>query len=285
MTGLILKSLSGFYYVETEKGRVECRARGILRKKGITPKVGDRAEITLTGEKGTVESIMPRKNELSRPPVANIDNLYIVVSTVDPLPNFAVIDELSALAEKSGIEPVIVVSKTDIEAGEKIAAIYKKAGFQVFSAVADYEKIKESMAGKISAFTGNTGVGKSTLLNRIDPHFKVETGDISQKLGRGRHTTRAVELYKLDNGGYIADTPGFSINREDIPPIYKDELENCFREFKDYLGSCRFTGCSHTVEKGCAVIEAVRRGEISEERHKSYKEIYNKIKGIEKWQI
>ncbi len=285
MIGIIIKALSGFYYVKTESGVVTCRGRGSLRNKKISPKVGDRVKITLEGECGAVDEVLPRKNELSRPPVANIDLLGIVVSTVAPSPNFAVIDEIIALAEIRGIEPFIAVSKTDIEEAEILKETYVKAGFKVFDAVEQFEEIKAFLGGKVCAFTGNTGVGKSTLLNRINPEFQIETGEISKKLGRGRHTTRAVEFYSVDGGGLVADTPGFSLNQDDDLPILKEDLENCFREFGKYIGSCRFGGCSHTSEKGCAVIEAVGKGDIPEVRFESYKALYSKVKDKKKWQM
>ena len=284
MTGIIVKALSGFYYVDSPVGLVTCRGRGCLRNKKITPKVGDRVRITVEGACGAVDEVLPRKNELSRPPVANIDSLGIVVSTVEPSPNLSVIDEIIALAESKGIEPFIAVSKTDLGEAERLTEIYKKAGFQVFDASEEFDKIKDFLAGKVSAFTGNTGVGKSTLLNRINSEFGIETGEISRKLGRGRHTTRTVELFGLDNGGFVADTPGFSLTGEDDLPILKEDLENCFREFSAYLGCCRFVGCSHTAEKGCAVIDAVEKGEISEERFKNYKELYGRVKNKKRWQ-
>ncbi len=285
MIGIIVKALSGFYYVKCEEGLITCRGRGNLRNKKINPKVGDRVRITVEGACGAVDEVLERKNELSRPPVANIDALGIVVSTVEPSPNLAVIDEIIALAEIKGIEPFIAVSKTDLGEASRLSEIYKKAGFQVFDATEEFGEIKDYLKDKVSAFTGNTGVGKSTLLNRINSEFKIETGEISRKLGRGRHTTRTVELYPLDNGGFIADTPGFSLTGEDDLPILKEDMENCFREFSDYLGKCRFVGCSHTAEKGCAVIKAVEEGEISKERHNNYKELYRRVKDKKRWQM
>ena len=288
MKGLILKSVAGFYYVETENGEIiECKARGSFRANGISPKVGDTVLFSISTEgKGVIEEIAIRKNELTRPPVANIDKLFIVVSTVEPIPNFLQIDELVVSAEYVGIEPVIVVSKTDKTLNDDIFKIYSLAGFSVYNAITDFEEILNSMKGNISAVAGNSGVGKSTLLNRLGLQTKIETGEISKKLGRGRHTTRVVELHKLSEGGYIADTPGFTVAQtERYVSFYKDELEDCFREFSDYKIKCKFLGCSHTGEKGCAVKEAVDKGEISESRYKSYNEIYNRIKNIPKWQI
>lgn len=288
MIGLILRSVSGFYYVEDDSGTItECKARGSFRSNGISPKVGDRVEFSFTNEdKGVIEEIKERKNELTRPPISNIDSLYIVISTVAPMPNFQQIDELTVIAEREGIEPVIIISKNDLQDSPEIAQIYAQAGFKVFDAINDSEKIKASMAGKISAFAGNTGAGKSTLLNRIYSEANLKTGEISKKLGRGRHTTRVVELYRLDNGGYIADTPGFTTAQtEKYISVYKDDLPDCFRDFSEYKYGCRFIGCSHTGEKGCAVIEALNNGKIARSRYKSYVEIYNRIKSVQKWQI
>lgn len=288
MTGLILKSLAGFYYVENESGEIiECKARGSFRANKISPKVGDTVSFSMSGEnKGIIDEIAFRNNELTRPPVANIDKLFIVVSTTEPLPNFLQIDELVVAAEYVGIEPVVVVSKTDKTLNDDIFKIYSLAGFKVYNAITDTKKISDEMKGCISAVCGNSGVGKSTLLNRLGVDAEIETGEISKKLGRGRHTTRVVELHKLPLGGYIADTPGFTVAQtERYVSFYKDELEDCFREFSEYKIQCKFLGCSHTGEKGCAVRAAVDSGKISESRYKNYNEIYNRIKNIPKWQI
>lgn len=288
MTGLILKSLAGFYYVENESGEIiECKARGSFRANKISPKVGDTVSFSMSGEnKGIIDEIAFRNNELARPPVANIDKLFIVVSTTEPLPNFLQIDELVVAAEYVGIEPVVVVSKTDKTLNDDIFKIYSLAGFKVYNAITDTKKISDEMKGCISAVCGNSGVGKSTLLNRLGVDAEIETGEISKKLGRGRHTTRVVELHKLPSGGYIADTPGFTVAQtERYVSFYKDELEDCFREFSEYKIQCKFLGCSHTGEKGCAVRAAVDSGKISESRYKNYNEIYNRIKNIPKWQI
>lgn len=288
MTGLILKSLAGFYYVENESGEIiECKARGSFRANNISPKVGDTVSFSMSGEnKGIIDEIAFRNNELTRPPVANIDKLFIVVSTTEPLPNFLQIDELVVAAEYVGIEPVVVVSKTDKTLNDDIFKIYSLAGFKVYNAITDTKKISDEMKGCISAVCGNSGVGKSTLLNRLGVDAEIETGEISKKLGRGRHTTRVVELHKLPLGGYIADTPGFTVAQtERYVSFYKDELEDYFREFSEYKIQCKFLGCSHTGEKGCAVRAAVDSGKISESRYKNYNEIYNRIKNIHKWQI
>jgi ribosome biogenesis GTPase / thiamine phosphate phosphatase len=291
--GLIVKANSGFYYVKCGESAgnvaVECRARGIFRMEHKSPLVGDRVMISRDGDKGTVEEILPRKNSLVRPPVANIDMLVIVVSTTQPVPNLLVIDRLIVTAEQKGIEPVIVISKGDLCAGDDICAIYKKAGITSFAASGvtgeGIEKLRGLIAGRIGAFTGNSGVGKSTILNRLDSSLTLETGEISKKLGRGRHTTRIVELFSAC-GGYIADTPGFaSLDTGKFDPVLKEDLQFAFREFAPYIGRCRFTGCSHTKEDGCAVIEAVKNTEIAASRHKSYCEMYEEAKGIKEWEL
>lgn len=287
--GIIVKANSGFYYVKCGGEIVECHARGIFRKQKISPLVGDRVRITKNGGDGTVEEIVPRKNSLIRPPVANIDTLFIVVSTVEPEPNMLVIDKLIVTAEQKNIEPVVVVTKDDIKDGGDFTGIYEKSGIESFTASGitgeGIEKLKAVICGKIGAFTGNSGVGKSTLINRIDPALSQDTGEISKKLGRGRHTTRLVELFETC-GGFIADTPGFSaIDTIKFEPILKENLQYAFREFAPFINKCRFTGCSHTKESGCAVIEALQNGEIAPSRHKSYCEMYEEAKGIKEWEL
>lgn len=285
-----MKVLGGFYYVECDNQIYECKARGSFRKSGNSPLVGDRVKISVQKEGfASLDEILPRKNKLKRPPLANIDILVIVCSTVSPSPNYAVIDKMTAAAINSNMQPVIVISKDDIESGEKVADIYKNAGFEVFCTSPlksdEAERLKALLMGKTSAFTGNSGVGKSTLLNMLFPNLSLATGEISDKLGRGRHTTRAVELFNLD-GCYIADTPGFStvdLLRYEI--IDKDELQYCFPEFKEYLGECMFTSCSHTCEKGCRVLQALADGDIEKTRHNSYVAMYNEVKDIKKWQL
>ena len=276
--GLIVRALSGFYYVKTGEGQeVECRARGLFRKQEISPCVGDRVELEETGEgKGQVVAILPRKNSLVRPPVANLDLLVLVVSSCEPLPNLLVLDKLLAIAECQNIPPAIVLTKSDLEDPSPVADIYRKVGYPVFVVSSEtgegVEEVRAFLSGKLCAFTGNTGVGKSSLLNRIDPRLSIETAQISQKLGRGRHTTRHVQLYEQPGGGYIADTPGFSaVDLERFQVILKEDLELCFPEFEPYRTKCRFTGCSHTKEKGCAVLAAVEAGEIPKSRMRMQK--------------
>ena len=291
MQGRILKATGGFYYVLSDAVLYECRARGLFRKNGVSPLVGDWVEIEETGEeKGYVTRILDRKNSLIRPPLANLDQLFLVVSVADPQPNLLVLDKLIAIAEHKKIEPFLIVTKTDLGEWETLAALYEKAGFQVFCTGLDQDSdlamLRRSMEGKISAFCGNSGVGKSSLLNRIDSRLDLSTAQISQKLGRGRHTTRHVQLYPVSGGGYIADTPGFSsMDLERYEVILKEQLQYCFREFGPHLNQCRFTGCSHTKEKGCAVLAAMKEGEIASSRHDSYCTLYEVAKNIKEWEL
>ena len=291
MQGRILKATGGFYYVLSDAVLYECRARGLFRKTGVSPLVGDWVEIEETGEeKGYVTRILDRKNSLIRPPLANLDQLFLVVSVADPQPNLLVLDKLIAIAEHKKIEPLLIVTKTDLGEWETLAALYEKAGFQVFCTGLDQDSdlamLRRSMEGKISAFCGNSGVGKSSLLNRIDSRLDLSTAQISQKLGRGRHTTRHVQLYPVSGGGYIADTPGFSsMDVERYEVILKEQLQYCFREFGPHLNQCRFTGCSHTKEKGCAVLAAMKEGEIASSRHDSYCTLYEAAKNIKEWEL
>lgn len=290
--GTIYKATGGFYYVccEAAGDDLECRARGIFRKEGRKPLVGDRVRVR-PGEAGTgtVDEILPRRNEMVRPPLANLDHMVVVLSVADPVPNLLVVDKYLAVLEHKGIEPLIAVTKSDLHPPEELAALYRSAGFRVYitdcvtrSGVGE---LTAALAGKFSAFSGNSGVGKSSLLNAIDPALGLETGHTSKKLGRGRHTTRHVETFRLPGGGLVADTPGFtSLDLTAMSAITREDLAGCFRELVPYLDSCRFPDCSHTREKGCAVLEAVEKGEVAPSRHRNYREIYGEIKDIKEWE-
>lgn len=288
ITGIIIKGIGGFYYVEVANATYECKARGKFRKDRTTLLVGDKVDISVNeNAENTVDYIYDRKNFLNRPPVANIDNLIIVVSTVEPKPNFFVIDKLIATAEQKQIEPIIVVSKTDLASFDEILSVYQNTGISVITLENDesLESVKDKMKGKITAFTGNSGVGKTTLLNRLDPSLRLATGEISDKLGRGRHTTREAQLFNVC-GGYVIDTPGFSsFDFEKNEVILKDDLAYCFREFREYLGQCKFSTCSHTRDKGCAICEAVEKGKINKTRHNNYVAMYNQAKEIKEWEL
>jgi ribosome biogenesis GTPase len=290
LNGIIIKGIGGFYYIEADGDIYECKARGAFRKKKISPLAGDNVTITVreNGE-NTIDDILERKNFLIRPPVANVDTLVIVSSVKEPVPSTLVIDRLTAIAVSKNIKPCIVFSKSDLGDTKEFEEIYKKAGLDVCSVCCKtgegVEKVKEMIKGGITVFTGNTGVGKSSLLNCIDSRFSIETGEVSSKLGRGRHTTRDVTLHKV-NDFYVADTPGFSsLDIESGELIMKDDLPYCFPEFSEYLGKCRFSSCTHTVDKGCKILDALENGDIHESRHLSYVTMYNEVKNIKEWQL
>lgn len=291
LNGTIIKGIGGFYYVEAADEIYECKARGVFRKEKLSPLVGDKVTISINeNAENTIDEIMPRKNALTRPPVVNIDNLIIVVSTVEPKPSTLVIDKLIAVAEHKNIEPIIVITKSDLASAQEIFDIYTLAGFKtiiVSNETKDgVDEVKAALKDKISALTGNSGVGKTSLLNNLDETLALKTAQISKKLGRGRHTTRQAELYRVCDG-FVVDTPGFSsfeIDKSDI--ILKDELAYCFRDFSDYIEKCKFyPSCTHTADKGCAVVEAVNEGRISKSRHNSYVQLYNEVKDIKEWNL
>ena len=291
MEGVILKALSGFYYVSApEGGTVACRARGKFRHKRVTPLVGDRAEVTLLPDgSGMVDEILPRRNAFSRPAVANIDQLVIVASGAPPVTDPFLIDRAACLAEGRGCEPVVVFNKCDLDPAEELFDLYRAAGFTTLRTSAatgqGIDALRAVLDGKVSAFTGNTGVGKSSLLNALQPGLALAVGEISERLGRGRHTTRHVELLRLESGGIIADTPGFSSLESDPAELGpKEALAAAFREFRPYLEDCRFVGCAHVKEKGCAVRAAVKAGHIAKSRHQSYVRLYEQAKELKEWQ-
>lgn len=288
--GLILKGIGGFYYVETSDGVYECKAKGKFRKEKITPLAGDKVIVNIE-ESGynTIDEILPRKNKLLRPPVANVDKLLIAVSVAKPAPNTMIIDKMTLLAEKNNIEPVIVLTKTDLAAFDEIYNIYKSTGYSVytFSSVdmIGVDEIKKELKGCVTAFTGNSGVGKSTLINALNPGSKIETGEISEKLGRGRHTTRQAEIFHVAEG-LVIDTAGFSsIDFVNDNLMMSEDVQHYFPEFDEYIGQCRFTGCAHIGDKGCKICEMVEKGVISKSRHDSYVAMYNELKNVKKWNM
>lgn len=289
--GIIVKALSGFYYVDIGDRVVECHARGLFRKKNDSPLVGDRVEIeVLSDGSGVVKSISPRRNSLKRPPIANIDKVFIVSAYAVPAPNTFVIDTMAAIAEDKEIEPIIVFNKSDIGSFEQIAADYKKCGFKVYVVSAangdGIDDIRRELNDSVSVFAGNTGVGKSSLLNALFGDLSLKTGEVSEKLGRGRHTTRHVELFAAGEGGFVADTPGFSsIDIEESDLVYKENLQFAFREFEQHIGSCKFSSCTHTGERGCAICAAVDSGVISSSRYENYKRLYSELSKYKEWEI
>ena len=289
--GRIGKALSGFYYVTMEAGEtLTCRARGKFRKEGLSPLVGDRVAVRELGNgEGYVEEILPRRNAFQRPAVANIDQMVIVASGAIPVTDPFLIDRMSAVAALKDCGVVLLLNKCDLDPAEELFRIYTAAGFPTLRVSAEtgegMAELEGLLAGKLSAFTGNSGVGKSSILNRLDPRFALKVGEVSQALGRGRHTTRHVELFRLPNGAEIMDTPGFSsFEAEELNWELKQHLPETFPEFRPYLGQCRFVGCSHTKEKGCAVLEALRRGDIQKSRHQSYLRLYEELKPLKEWE-
>lgn len=282
--GIITKGIGGFYYVATDSGVYECRARGIFRKKKITPTVGDKVSIKVIDEenkKGSLDLIYERKSCLIRPRVANVDQAVIVFAAVSPDINFDLLDRFIVLAEEQNLNVVICINKIDLDTDEKYkyaADIYRKAGYDVICLSAkkniNTDALKNILKGRISVFAGPSGVGKSSLLNSLNPDFNMETGEISEKIERGRHTTRHAQLFELEGGGFIVDSPGFSSIF--IEHIDKDDLKYYFREFLPYNDTCYYNGCSHTHEPGCEV-KARAGSEISEERYNRYASLYKEL--------
>lgn len=286
---VILKSIGGFYYVKSGDEVIECKAKGKFRNLSLSPVAGDIVDTEFDGSTNVITKIYPRKNKFIRPPFANLDLLVLVISTVDPAPNYLVIDKMCAIAENKDVQVIMVITKTDMAEYENIRSVYAKAGFKVFYTGADdegqLEEIRREMQGKLCVFSGNSGVGKSTLLNKLFPHLSLETGITSKKLGRGKHTTRRVEIFETD-GCMVADTPGFSsVELVDDNFISKDDLQYAFVEFAPYLGSCKFADCRHINEIGCAVKGAVDGGEIPQSRYESYKALYDRQKNIKEWEL
>ena len=289
-TGRIIRSISGFYDVQTAQGPVSCRARGILRKEGNSPLTGDMVEISVERGKGMVEKILPRKNSFIRPAVANVDALVVFAANVNPVTEPFLIDRVAAIAGDQEVPVYLCVNKCDLDPGVDLVRIYRNAGFTVIRTSAEtgegVEELRSLLKGKLTAFTGNSGVGKSSILNRLCPELALATGEVSEKLGRGRHTTRHVELYRLDEETYVADTPGFSsFDTDQMDVILKENLQYAFPDFAPYIGQCQFRDCSHRKEPGCAGTAAPDRQEIEPTRYESYLRLYEKASQIKLWEV
>jgi len=291
MEGRIVKALSGFYYVETaDSAVIECKARGKFRKDAIQPTVGDLVRIKPEGSRGVLEEVLPRKNSFIRPAVCNLDALVILCSNVIPVTDPFLIDRVTAIAGNQNVPVILCVNKVDEDTEDLLTEIYRKAGYHTIrtSAVTGegVEELRAAIAGKTVAFTGNSGVGKSSILNCLYPELSIKVGEVSDKLGRGRHTTRHVELYRLPDGTYVADTPGFSsFDTERMDLVLKENLQYAFPDFAPYLGCCQFNDCAHLKEPGCAVLKALDAGEISSSRHASYARLYEHAKEIRLWEL
>ncbi len=289
-TGRIIRSISGFYDVQTGADTVTCRGRGSLRKSHESPLTGDMVEISVENGKGMVEKILPRRNRFVRPAVANVDALVVFAANVNPITEPFLIDRVAAIAGDQEVPVYLVINKCDLDPAIDLARIYQNAGFPVIVASAEtgegVAKLRKLIAGKLTAFTGNTGVGKSSMLNRLCPGLNLATGEVSQKLGRGRHTTRHVELYNLGEDTFVADTPGFaSFDTEQMDVILKDNLQYAFGDFAPYLGQCQFHDCSHRKEPGCAVRQAAEQGNIEKTRYDSFLRLYEKSSQINQWEL
>ena len=289
-TGRILRSLSGFYDVETPRGMVTCRGRGNLRRGQDSPLTGDMVQITVENGKGMVEKILPRTNRFVRPAVANVDALVVFAANTNPVTEPFLIDRVAAIAGDQEVDVYICVNKCDLDPATDLVRIYRNAGFPVITASAQtgegVEELRSLIQGKLTAFTGNTGVGKSSMLNRLCPSLELATGQVSEKLGRGRHTTRHVQLYKLGEDTYVADTPGFaSFDTDQMDVLLKENLQYAFSDFAPYLGQCQFHDCSHRAEPGCGVRAAVEAGKIERSRYESYMKLYEKSSQIKLWEL
>jgi len=287
--GIILKGIGGFYYVKEEINEkvYECKPRGIFRKDSVIPLPGDKVEISILDEKeklGSLDSILPRSSELVRPAIANVDQIVIVISAKAPSTDFMLLDKLLITSEMKRLRAIICINKIDLEddIAKNINAIYSLAGYDCIeiSSIKDigYELLQKKLKDHTSVFAGQSGVGKSTILNHILDAWVMETGSVSIKIERGKHTTRHAEILALKYGGYIADTPGFS--SFELANVQYNELENYYPEFKKYLNTCKFTSCSHILEPECPVREAVERGEIDYDRFQRYLQLYKELKDI-----
>ncbi len=290
LTGRILRSMSGEFDVQTDSGIITCRGRGRLRRGADIPLTGDMVQITVERGRGMVETILPRKNHFIRPAVANVDILVVFAANVNPVTKPFLIDRVAAIAGDQEVPVCICVNKCDLDPALDLARIYRNAGFSVIQTSAEtgegVEELRALLRGKLAAFTGNSGVGKSSILNRLCPRLQLATGEVSDKLGRGRHTTRHVQLYRLDEETYVADTPGFSsFDTDQMDVILKENLQFAFPDFGPYIGKCQFHDCSHRKEPGCAVRAALENGALEPTRYDSYLKLYEKSSQYNEWEL
>ena len=289
--GVISKALSGFYYVSYEGGLLECKARGRFRLDGTSPLVGDRVQCSLDQHgKGRIDKVEPRRNWFIRPAVANIDAMVFVAANTNPVTDPFLVDRVSVIAADADCQLILCINKADIDPGDQLYSTFTAAGFPVVRTSAEtgqgMEELRAAIDGKICAFTGNSGVGKSSILNKLLPGAAIPTGEVSEKLGRGKHTTRHVELYSLGGGTYVADTPGFAyFDVEMMNPIPKEQLQYDFVDFAPYLGCCRFNDCAHLKEPGCAVTQALDQGKLMPSRYRSYVRLYELSAQHKSWEI
>lgn len=289
--GIIIKALSGFYYVKTDDGILECKARGRFRLDGTSPLVGDRVQCSLdSAGKGRIDHVEERRNYFIRPAVANVDALIFVAANTNPVTDPFLIDRVSVIAESASCELIVCLNKTDLDPADELYDIFTLAGFTVVRTSAatgeGIDALRAALSGKVCAFTGNSGVGKSSLMNRLIPGAAIKTAEVSDKLGRGKHTTRHVELYELGDGAYAADTPGFaSFDLELMDIIPKEQLQYDFLDFAPFLGECRFQDCAHLKEPGCAVTAAVAAGKIAPTRYRSYERLYELSAKHKSWEL
>lgn len=289
--GVIIRALSGFYYVRSGDETVVCRAKGRFRNDGLTPLVGDRVIVEAAGDgTGTVSALLPRKNAFGRPAVANVDALVMLASEAIPVTDPYLIDRVTVRCEKNGVCAAVVVNKCDLKDGEELRAIYESTGYPVLcvsaATGAGIDRLRAWLSGMTVCFTGNSGVGKSSVLNALAPGLSIPTAEVSRKLGRGKHTTRHVELFDLGGGTFIADTPGFaSFGDEGEEPIRKGELQELFPEFAEIRDTCRFDDCTHRREPGCSVREAVEEGRVRPTRYASYLRLYDEAAQLKEWEL